>query len=338
MAYKLGIDTSKWSGKIIWLLVYESGLVFFVIPKASQGTLGEDTQWDNSKAGCIQYGFPFGGYHYFMPSLSAIEQARFFVQTVGAGVKVLVCDVESAILAQAQEILASSIVMGDESPSTVPDLRGKESYTPAEQEAIQKAILSVTGQEIVNSANSTQAITLAQMVKNFMEEVTRLRPDCTAVIYTSPGFWNANVAPNWIWEMPYDLWVAHWGVPAPTIPQKWTNWVLWQYTTTLRIPGIDSYEDGNRARDTLDLYEYFGNGNPVPPPPPTTNELLMECIQEGLRVRVAPNTSARVVRELEYGDILHVIEIHGNDAWAQIGEDEYANIKLSADRNMRAKP
>jgi GH25 family lysozyme M1 (1,4-beta-N-acetylmuramidase) len=266
MAYRLGIDTSKWSGLIRWKEVYDSGLVYFVLPKASQGTLGEDTQWDNSKAGCIQYGFPFGAYHYFMPSLSAIEQARFFVQVVGAGVRIYVCDVESAVLAEAQKILSLRLNQSSIDTTGTIDLRGKLEYTEIEKEAIQIAILTMTGNQIVNSESGTQAITLAQMVKNFMEEVTRLKPDSVGVIYTSPGFWNANVANDWVWDMPYDLWVAHWGVQNPTIPRKWTQWVLWQYTTTLRIPGIDSAEDGNWARDTLNLHEYFGNGEPMPPP------------------------------------------------------------------------
>ena len=42
------------------------------------------------------------------------------------------------------------------------------------------------------------------------------------------------------------LWVAHWGVPAPTVPaQDWNGrgWMVWQYTSSGRVPGIDTNVD-----------------------------------------------------------------------------------------------
>jgi GH25 family lysozyme M1 (1,4-beta-N-acetylmuramidase) len=53
-------------------------------------------------------------------------------------------------------------------------------------------------------------------------------------IYSSPGFWDANVAPGIIDTTDRTLWVAnyhhdpHQVLPFPTLPQDWPYWTLWQ--------------------------------------------------------------------------------------------------------------
>ena len=42
------------------------------------------------------------------------------------------------------------------------------------------------------------------------------------------------------------LWVAHWGVDSPTLPaDDWDGhgWVVWQYSSTGRVPGISGHVD-----------------------------------------------------------------------------------------------
>jgi len=41
------------------------------------------------------------------------------------------------------------------------------------------------------------------------------------------------------------LWIAHFGVASPTVPQPWTDWAFWQYTDTGTIGGVT----GNVDRD-----------------------------------------------------------------------------------------
>jgi GH25 family lysozyme M1 (1,4-beta-N-acetylmuramidase) len=77
--------------------------------------------------------------------------------------------------------------------------------------------------------------------KRWVEEVRRLtgvRP----LVYTSPYGWQVRFDDSTAlarWGSP--LWVAHWGVSAPTLPaQNWDGrgWKVWQYTSTGRVAGI----------------------------------------------------------------------------------------------------
>ena len=77
--------------------------------------------------------------------------------------------------------------------------------------------------------------------KRWVSEVRRLtgvRP----LVYTSPYGWNVRFDDSTAlarWGSP--LWIAHWGVSAPTLPaQNWAGrgWTVWQYTSTGRVAGI----------------------------------------------------------------------------------------------------
>lgn len=46
------------------------------------------------------------------------------------------------------------------------------------------------------------------------------------------------------------LWVAHWGVAAPTVPAPWADWTFWQYTNKATVPGVTGAVDNNRANLT----------------------------------------------------------------------------------------
>lgn len=58
---------------------------------------------------------------------------------------------------------------------------------------------------------------------NRIYEILRVHP----MIYTSPGFWDANVAPN-AWAQYLKVWIAHWGVKVPTLAREWKEWKFWQ--------------------------------------------------------------------------------------------------------------
>lgn len=316
-----GIDTSKWSGVINWKLVLESGLVKFNFGKATEGTSGVDSNWVPTKSGCAEVGIPLGAYHFFRPAYDSILQANHFVNIVGSGIKAYVCDVETTVLSQASEILLgnspSTTALSDTEGPISPILGGRDYYTEEELEAIQAAVsrAEMTSRITTAASGSATSISLAEKVKIFMERVYQLT-GIEGIIYTSPAFWNYNVAPWWTWDMPYDLWVAHWGVSQPTIPNKWTSWVFWQYTTTLQIPGIPSYEDGNWAKDSLNLYTYFGNGSPTPPPPPPDVDL----------VRIT--ASALYMRKEPYGAIKGTL-VNGNILKVtQVVQDPYDSTKF----------
>jgi len=61
------------------------------------------------------------------------------------------------------------------------------------------------------------------------------------IIYTSPGLWSSLVASDDFGE--YPLWVAHWGVDCPSIPNGWDHWVFWQTSATGSVGGISGNVD-----------------------------------------------------------------------------------------------
>jgi lysozyme len=53
--------------------------------------------------------------------------------------------------------------------------------------------------------------------------------------YVSPGYASSLGHPD---LSPLDLWVAHWGVETPDVPEPWTDWAAWQHSATGHVDGI----------------------------------------------------------------------------------------------------
>lgn len=70
-------------------------------------------------------------------------------------------------------------------------------------------------------------------------------------IYTSPGYWNANVGYQ-AWARGFDLWVAFWNMRAvaPMLPEGFNTWKRWQYRANGQVPGIVGRVD--LSRDNVD--------------------------------------------------------------------------------------
>lgn len=60
------------------------------------------------------------------------------------------------------------------------------------------------------------------------------------IIYTSPGFWNANFDDSF---RQYPLWVAEYGVSAPKPVKGWAQWTFWQYSQSGSVTGIGGAVD-----------------------------------------------------------------------------------------------
>jgi lysozyme len=59
----------------------------------------------------------------------------------------------------------------------------------------------------------------------FLQTVNRLAPGHRVLPYANPSFIEAgNCAGMGAWY----LWVAHYGVSTPTVPQPWDRWTFWQ--------------------------------------------------------------------------------------------------------------
>jgi GH25 family lysozyme M1 (1,4-beta-N-acetylmuramidase) len=73
-------------------------------------------------------------------------------------------------------------------------------------------------------------------------------------IYTMPAFWNAVVDDFTDAQLTIlakcPLWIAHWGVSAPSVPAPWTTYTFWQTTDQAVVPGVAGKCDLNVANIT----------------------------------------------------------------------------------------
>ncbi len=76
-------------------------------------------------------------------------------------------------------------------------------------------------------------------------EKTGVRP----LIYTSPSFWNEKVNDTLGIADDYPLWIAHWGVDAPSVPGAFGDWEVWQRSSKGTVPGISGNVDEDTVKD-----------------------------------------------------------------------------------------
>lgn len=61
------------------------------------------------------------------------------------------------------------------------------------------------------------------------------------IIYTSPSFFTELGGPTYFAK--YPLWIANYGVKAPTVPLPWQSWVFWQYSESGIVSGVKDNVD-----------------------------------------------------------------------------------------------
>jgi GH25 family lysozyme M1 (1,4-beta-N-acetylmuramidase) len=88
---------------------------------------------------------------------------------------------------------------------------------------------------------------LTDWVLQWLDRVTE-RTGVRPMVYTSPNGWKDRMADTTaIADAGYTvLWVAHWGVAAPTLPANdWqgNGWTIWQYGNCGNVPGISGCVD-----------------------------------------------------------------------------------------------
>lgn len=77
----LGIDVSRWQGRMDWRKAASAG-ARFAYCKASEGTGWTDPEWARNAASARAAGVLVGGYHYYLNAYDPIEQARHFVRVL----------------------------------------------------------------------------------------------------------------------------------------------------------------------------------------------------------------------------------------------------------------
>lgn len=144
-------------------------------------------------------------------------------------------------------------------------------------------------------------------------DYTELQPDMG--IYTSKGAWNAIMGGAYLTDR--KLWVAHYTTnPYPLMPTGWDNWILWQHTSSGRLPGYAGNLDMNRFNgDDADFAEWVGIELPVPEPK-LFDAKVTTTPPKRLKTRYTPAGLVRPEADwLQSQAIVPVYETHSTGWW-----------------------
>ena len=92
-----------------------------------------------------------------------------------------------------------------------------------------------------------QAVKAVEILAEFLRRAIGIK----FVIYTGFSFWNERMAGSDAFSG-HDLWVAEYNDGAvPALPSGWSDWKIWQYSSTGQIPGISGAVDLDRSNGAL---------------------------------------------------------------------------------------
>jgi GH25 family lysozyme M1 (1,4-beta-N-acetylmuramidase) len=93
-------------------------------------------------------------------------------------------------------------------------------------------------------------------IKNFAAFVGLLESkytDKTVGIYTGPSYWIENSTEAFrVWASSRPLWIAHYGVDVPDVPNNWDSYLIWQYTDN-----GDGLAHGSESKN-IDMNYFYG--------------------------------------------------------------------------------
>lgn len=113
-----------------------------------------------------------------------------------------------------------------------------------------------------NSTINTNRATHLANIKKWLDKVesaTGRKP----IIYTQQSFWNGLLGTPDGFDA-YPLWAVDYARhTTPQMPGKWSEWTLWQYSASGKIPGMVHEFDLNRFLGTDADFRKFSNNNPA---------------------------------------------------------------------------
>ena len=128
--------------------------------------------------------------------------------------------------------------------------------------------------------------------------------------------------PNWLCNYlhkdklinKYDIWLANWGVSAPSY-----NCAIWQYSENGSVPGISGSVDMNW------IFKDYTSTKPATTKPVTkpsnvkkTDYSVKVTAQAGLNVRKGAGTNYSIITALKCGTVVTVSKVSGN--WGYVGK------------------
>jgi lysozyme len=122
--------------------------------------------------------------------------------------------------------------------------------------------------ETTDGAGPSQIIANVRTWADRIRAGTGRRP----IIYTGPSFWNTRAGGSAAVTDLY-LWLAHWTSNCPDVPNGFTRWTFWQYSSTGTVYGIggavdrDRFDGDREALDLLIASSHVIDGTPDAGPP-----------------------------------------------------------------------
>jgi len=93
--------------------------------------------------------------------------------------------------------------------------------------------------DVWNDIPFDQRLPMIQSWLDKVEQALGMKP----IIYTRQNF-IANLLGNGVPQIANSLlWIAHYGVSQPSVPDVWNSWAFWQYTDSGKLEGIDGKVD-----------------------------------------------------------------------------------------------
>lgn len=167
-----------------------------------------------------------------------------------------------------------------------------------------------------------------QMLYNFAAQF-KLITGKTLMIYTSPSYWREYGSQDYYWAQ-YPLWIAHYGVSAPSVPTPWKRWDFWQYTDRgdglkfgCESKMVDVNQFNGDAEEFTARYPLAAVSPSVPSDPPAIPApAAQRVIVDGLRLRDEPSLAGNVQGLLSAGTALTVrgerADATGGGTWLRV--------------------
>ncbi|MBI1281570.1 MAG: hypothetical protein GC179_25815 [Anaerolineaceae bacterium] len=144
------------------------------------------------------------------------------------------------------------------------------------------------------------------------------------IIYTGSSWWNSHTVASPRWSQ-HDLWIANYGNPAPVLPRDWINWRFWQWTEKGSVAGMPGLVDVDWFNgDETQLKLYAASHTTSKPPSPQPDSGYRVEVLSTVNIRKGPGTNFDIVGSLKTGSQSAVLDVAGNDIWAQIGTNRWA--------------
>ena len=208
------IDVSHWNGQIDWTKVAKAGVQGSFI-KATNGAFNTDNMFSTNYQQARQQGIKVGAYHFLLSTQDPDAQAENFLNTAKPGSLDLlpVVDVEWDMFKKTDRWAA------------VPP----------------KARIAMVGRFVAHVRDA-----LGYM----------------PIIYTATSWWRPMIAtaqsftPQGKTAVKFGdcpLWLASYTKNISALPAAWSNWHIWQYTSTGTMPGINGNTDFNRLNVPFEM-------------------------------------------------------------------------------------